>query len=634
MTMLSTADNSHAVKSAPGTSWRLKTMICLLTLFSLTSASALAADQPNILWLTCEDNNVNWVGCYGNRHAETPHIDKLATEGFRYTHCYANAPVCAPSRSTWITGIHALSMGTHPMRSRYPIPHQTIKYYPDLLKKSGYYVGNVTKTDYNIGGRADKDAWDTNKVNWDDLKTHQPFFLVINNTKSHESRAFGDVNHTEHSPADVRLAKYHPDIPDIRKNYAHYHDQMKKMDADIGLALAALERSGMAGNTIVVHNSDHGGVLPRSKRFLFNSGTHCPLIVRIPEKYKHLRPGKPGAKVERLVSFIDMTKTWLKICGAETPDYLQGKIFLGPDAEQRDYHVSFRGRMDERCDNVRAIRDQKFLYVRNYMPYAPWGQHLNYLWTMKATQAWEEHHLAGKTDAVTGRFFRTKPMEELYDTTVDPDNVNNLIGDAKYAQDVARLSKALDGWQVENFDSGLLPESEVVKRAEDNSKTIYDMVRDPSLYDLKGYQRASALALAEDPKNLATFYANLNSGDSGIRYWAIVGCFNIQNSASLDMKRIKKALGDESHHVRAMAAWILYRGGDKKSARDCWNELLTGSSYASLKIFNIIDWIGDGHEPYVAAMKACTFSHGGYVRRMQQYMGVVENKKKKDRKKK
>ena len=194
------------------------------------------------------------------------------------------------------------------MRSRYPIPHDRIKYYPDLLKDAGYYVGNARKTDYNIGGRDDKSAWDTDKVNWRKLKNTQPFFQVINCTKSHESKAFGDVDKSTHSPAEVRLAEYHPDITVIRQNYAHYHDQVKKMDADIGKALARLEANGLAENTIVIHNSDHGGVIARSKRFLFNSGTHCPLIIRIPEKFKHLRPGKPGTKVHDLVSFIDMTR--------------------------------------------------------------------------------------------------------------------------------------------------------------------------------------------------------------------------------------------------------------------------------------------------------------------------------------
>lgn len=595
-----------------------------LSAMLLSSIGAVAADQPNILWLTCEDNNVNWIGCYGNPYANTPNIDRLATQGNQYMHCYANAPVCAPSRSTWITGVHAVSMGTHPMRSRYMIPHDTIRYYPDLLKDAGYFVGNAKKTDYNIGGRDDGDAWDTKTVDWKQLKQNQPFFMVINSTKSHESKAFGDVDQTTHSPDNVRLAKYHPDIPVIRQNYAHYHDQITKMDTDIGDALAMLEESGMAENTIVVHNSDHGGVLARSKRFLFNSGTHCPLIVRIPEKFKHLRNAEPGEKVEKLVSFIDMTKTWLKVCGAETPDYLQGKVFLGPDAESRDYHVSFRARMDERCDNVRAIRDRKFLYIRNYMPYAPWGQHLNYLWTMKATQAWEKHHLAGKTDAVTGRFFGTKPMIELYDTSVDPDNVNNLADDPAYAGEIKRLSDELDRWQLKHFDAALLPESEVVKRAEDAGKTIYETVRDNALYNVRQLQSASALALQQDPANAKRLQANLTHPDAGVRYWGVVGLFLLQGEdrVALDIDAIKTCLDDDSHHVRVMAGWILYRTGQKQLAQDTWNDLLRNDSYASLKIFNVVDWIGDGAEPYIAAMKECEFSHQGYVARMQQYLNA------------
>ena len=187
---------------------------------AVSCSSLLADERPIILWLTCEDNNINWIGCYGNPYADTPNIDKLASEGFQYMNCYANAPVCAPSRCTWITGIHAVSMGTHPMRSRYEIPHDRIKYYPDYLKEAGYYVVNAGKTDYNIGGRDDKEPWDSNKPDFQAAKDNQPFFMIINSTKSHESRAFGDINNSEHSPGHVQLAKYHPDIPEMRKNYA------------------------------------------------------------------------------------------------------------------------------------------------------------------------------------------------------------------------------------------------------------------------------------------------------------------------------------------------------------------------------------------------------------------------------
>lgn len=594
-------------------------------LFQTTIASTYAQDQPNILWLTSEDNNVNWVGCYGNPHALTPHIDRLASEGFLYTHCYSNAPVCAPMRSAWITGVHSVSMGTHPMRSRYPIPHDRIRYYPDLLKDAGYFVGNAKKTDYNIGGREDREAWDIDRADWNQLKQHQPFFMVINSTKSHESKAFGDVTNTTHDPDNIRLARYHPDIPVIRQNYAHYHDQVSKMDQDIGDALAALEKSGMAENTIVVHCSDHGGVLARSKRFLYDSGTHCPLIVRIPEKYKHLRPGQPGSKVDALVSFIDMPKTWLQICGAQTPEYLQGKTFLGPEAESRDYHISYRGRMDERCDNVRAIRDNRFLYIRNYMPYAPWGQRLEYLWRMKATQAWEQHHLAGKTDAITGRFFGTKPAVELYDSAGDPDNVVNLADDPAYADDLQRLGLALDKWQRDNYDAGLIPETEIVHQSEIAGKTIYDLVRDPELYDVKKLQEVSAMALQPTASDLEALQNLLASEDVGVRYWATVGCFHLSatvDAGRIDLDAIRNLLADDSHHVRAMAAWALYRCGEQNVARECWNQLLRESSYASLKVLNIINWIGEGPESYADSIKACKFEHGNYITQMKEYYGI------------
>lgn len=610
----------------------MRLLVLILTLSLAFSASAL--EKPNILWLTSEDNSISWIGCYGNPQATTPNIDKLATEGFQYMHCYANAPVCAPSRSTWITGVNALSMGTHPMRSRNNIPHNILKYYPDLLKENGYYVSNDKKTDYNIGGRKDSDPWDSMKINWSKLKEKQPFFQVLNSTKSHESRAFGSIDNTRHDPKNSVIAKYHPDIPAMRQNYAHYHDAVENMDKDIGNALKKLEESGLADNTIVIYNSDHGGVLPRSKRFLFNSGTHCPLIIRIPEKYKHLWPAdKPGSKVDRLVSFVDMTKTWLKITNSKTPSYLSGKVFLGPNAEsERQYHVSFRGRMDERCDNVRAIRNKQFLYIRNYMPYAPWGQHLNYLWNMKATQAWEAEHKAGRTTALTGRFFGTKPMEELYDTSKDADNVNNLINNPEMKAVVAELRTAMDDWQVKNYDSALIPESEMVKRAKDNNTTTYEMLRNPKLYNVKAYQEAANVAVEDKEINLPKLYEYLKHADSGVRYWGIVGCFTLADKAEVDLSIIKSHLNDESHEVRALAVWILYKKGQKDVAMKTWNDLLASSSYASLKITNIIDWIGDGIDPYKESIVKCKFSHEGYVDRMKEYFKLKAPKAKKKKK--
>ncbi|MDZ8119112.1 sulfatase-like hydrolase/transferase [Pontiella agarivorans] len=585
-------------------------------------------DRPNILWLTCEDNNVDWVGCYGNPHAETPNIDALAAEGFQYMHCYANAPVCAPSRSTWITGIHAVSSGTHAMRSRNKIPFDLVQYYPDNLKENGYYVGNDSKTDYNIGGRNDKACWDNpGRVNWDQLKANQPFFQVINNLNSHESRAQGDVEHTDHDPADVSLRKYHPDLPDIRKTYAKYHDAMKKMDSGIGAALAQLEKSGLAENTIVVYNSDHGGVMPRSKRYIFNSGLHCPLIIRIPERYRHLWPEEePGMKVDRLVGLIDMPKTWLSLTGTKVPEVMQGHIFLGAQAEEEPaYHFAYRGRMDERCESARAVCDKQYLYIRNYMPQIPWMQNLEFLWRMKAMKAWDEYVKSGRATEVQSRFFRPKGFrEELYDNVNDPDNVNNLIENEAYSAVASRMRAELRKWQLQVHDAGLLPEFDMIKRAADNHTTIYEMVRDPELYDLPALLDAADVALMQEPSNRPILTDMLSNPDSGIRYWGVVGLFLLnENPAAVDA-----LLTDESHEVRAMAAWLTIRCGDRDKGLDTLKQMLEQRSYATLKILNILDWIGDDAKSLLPTVKQV--DHNRYENDMRDNLlykyGLIESK--------
>ncbi|VGO11533.1 Arylsulfatase [Pontiella desulfatans] len=593
-----------------------RVFIYTATLASTLPAAAKPQERPNILWLTCEDNNIDWVGCYGNPHADTPNIDQLAAEGFQYMHAYANAPVCAPSRSTWITGMLSISNGTFPMRSRNEIPHDRIKYYPDYLKANGYYVGNSTKTDYNIGGRDDKSAWDNpGKVKWDELKKNQPFFQIVNSTTSHESRAQGDVENTLHDPANTRLRAYHPDLPDVRKNYAKYHDAMKRMDGEIGASLKKLEALGLAENTIVIHNSDHGGVLPRSKRYIFQSGIHCPLIVRIPERYKHLRPAaQPGSKIDRLVSFVDMPKTWLSLTGSEVPGHMQGTVFLGPGTEpEKEFHFAFRGRMDERLENARAVCDKRFLYIRNYMPYVPWVQHLDYLWKMKATQAWEAHVQSGKASEVQARFFKPKDWtEELYDMQKDPDDINNLVDNPEYQQVVNRMRKNLRKQQLEIHDSGLLPESEMVKRAADHNLTIHDMVRDPKLYNLSALLDAADLALEEKKENLPALEQLLASPDAGIRYWGMVGFFLLNES-----KPASGALRDESHEVRAMAAWLLIKGGSKKQGFACLDELLKQESYATLTVLNMVDWLGDEGKELMPTVRALAPKKKSYEERMK-----------------
>ena len=445
-------------------------------------------NQPNILWITSEDNSIEWVGCYGSKNAKTPNIDQLAKEGFRYLYCFDNGAVCAPTRSSWITGMHSISNGTQPMRSGFEIP-ESIKFYNELLQEAGYFTSNCSKTDYNLrgpNGRNPKSFWNYSgkeyAETWKKRKKDQPFFTVYNIGESHESRAFGDHNDESIDPQKMILAPYHPDLPEMRNTYAKYASAISKMDALVGQAIENLKNDNLYEDTIIVYNSDHGGVLARSKRFLFQNSLHCPLIIRIPENYKTLWPAPtPGQKIDRLVSFIDMPKTWLSLTGAHIPQQMQGRIFLGHQTEpEPTHHFAFRGRADERIENARAICNKHYLYIRNYMPQLPWMQHLEYLWRIPAMQAWQAAINTGTANELQRRFLEPKTFtEELYDMQNDPHNLHNLAHDPAHQIPLQKLRHALREQQLTHHDSGLMPESEIARLPHPHIPPILDHIRTP-----------------------------------------------------------------------------------------------------------------------------------------------------------
>jgi arylsulfatase A-like enzyme len=525
-----------------------------------------AAALPNILWLVSEDNSPFWVSCYGSPNAKTPHIDQLAVEGFRYTHCYDNSAVCAPTRNTWLTGLHCISTGNQPMRSRYALPPEIYNQtYIDQLLAAGYNVSAKYKQDYNFSGRDGETLRGNLSKDWGQLPADQPFFIVRNYAESHESRAFPKETPVRADPAAMVLHPYHPDLPGIRQSYARYTDSIAKLDERIGENIDWLKKTGRYEDTIIIYCSDHGGVLPRSKRFLYNSGTHCPLIVRIPEKFKHLWPAeKPGSTVDRLVSFVDMPKTWLSLAGAEIPSTYQGTIFLGEHTEpEPKHHFAYRGRADECLDMARAIRDKSHTYIKNYYPYIPNGQKLNYLWHIQATQVWEQHFLEGKTTPIQSQFFLLRPAHQFFDDVADYDNIQNLIDRPEHQETITSLQQALRQQQLEFYDSGLLPEDMRNRRAAEHQITLYELVRNPRLYPLEAYLDAADLALSRAPANLPTFLKNLSDPDEGLRWWAINGLKNLgPHAKSAHQEILQAAEHDSAQEVRLLAAWILHDFGE------------------------------------------------------------------------
>jgi arylsulfatase A-like enzyme len=574
----------------------IKTKLFILALIIINTA--LASSSPNILWITSEDNSIEWISCYGSKNAKTPHIDQLAKEGFRYLYCFDNGAVCAPTRSSWITGMHSISNGTQPMRSGFEIP-ESISFYNELLQKAGYFTSNCSKTDYNLRGpkgRNPKDFWNYSGGDyagtWKKRKDGQPFFTVYNIGESHESRAFGDHNDESVDPEKMILAPYHPDLPEMRNTYAKYASAVSKMDKLVGQAIENLKKDNLYEDTILVYNSDHGGVLARSKRFLYSSGIHCPLIVRIPEKWKHLYPkGKePGSTIDRIVSFIDMPKTWVSLTGAEMTDNFQGRIFLGPDTEpEPQYHFSWRSRADERFDCVRVMRDEQFAYHKNYAPFAPNGQYLAYMHNMKATGAWERHHQAGKTNSVTGRFFEPRPSEEFYDNFKDFHNIDNQIDDPLHQAKIKELKKELRRQQLKYFDCGLMPEEMRARIIKENKTTVYAFVRDPALYPLAKYLDYSDLALSRKKANLKTLSKGLTNKDPVIRYWSVVGLLLLEEHAKPAINDLKKVLNDQDE-IPSIAAWAIFKAGNTEYAKK-WMLKTIIKDPRNSTLANILDWM-------------------------------------------
>ncbi|EDM26444.1 probable sulfatase atsG [Lentisphaera araneosa HTCC2155] len=563
-----------------------------------------AKDRPNIVWIVSEDNGARWLGAYGNPAKPTPTLDKMAAEGFLFTNTYASVPVCAPQRSTWITGINAISMGTQGMRSGFNVP-DNIKFYPEIFREIAYYTskGNDAKSDYNLRSpRNPNDTWnDPKKIVWENLKKNQPFIHVFNTHATHESRSFGGFNPEKDKVAKAQnLASYHPDLPGMHFVYDKYNKCLQKLDGEVAGWLKELEENGLAENTIVIYSSDHGGVLPRSKRYLYNSGTHCPLIVRIPQKFKHLYPAKqPGMKVDELVSFTDFPKTWLSLGGAsaEQLKQMQGRVFLGSQKEaEPEYIFTFRNRMDDRMDMVRSVRDHKHLYIRNYMPFVPNGQFLPYTYNMEATRAWKQYFLDGKASKIESRFFgKDRASDEFYLYNEDYDNVKNVA--SAHQAEIKKMRQALREWQLKIFDSGFLSEYDMTKELRQHELTAYEYVRKPDLYPLAEYIDMADKSLEYDPSNIPLFVKSLDDKYIGKRHWSILGLLNLSFAGKLQadskaLAALESFVNREGESVlqQAYASWVLIREGKKSAGLAKIREIGKDKKYTRTMV-NMLDWI-------------------------------------------
>ena len=421
------------------------------------------AQRPNVVWIIAEDISPD-LGCYGDSYAVTPQADQLAAQGALYTNAFSVSGVCAPSRSALATGAYPTSIGTMHMRTRV-VPPPEVKCFTEALRAAGYYCCNNGKTDYQF--EAPFTAWDHDapEAHWRNRPDpNQPFFAVFNHRVCHESQIRVSEGQRRlntarlhagqfHDPDRAKLPPYYPNTPLSRLDWARYHDNVTAFDYQAGDLLRQLEEDGLTKNTAVFLFGDHGRGLPRAKRWIYDSGIHVPLIVRWPSVIK------PGTVEKRMVSFVDFGPTVLSMAGVASPPQIQGLPFLGEvAAEPRQYVFAARDRMDATYDRIRAVRDRRYKYIRNYQPDKPYSQHIGYMDQMPTMREWRRLHAEGRLTGPQRLFFQAKPIEELYDTVSDPHEIRNLAQDPQYADALVRLRQQLHVWTSRFGDRGEEPE--------------------------------------------------------------------------------------------------------------------------------------------------------------------------------
>ncbi|MBT3386165.1 MAG: sulfatase-like hydrolase/transferase [Prolixibacteraceae bacterium] len=601
----------------------LTLFVSIIFLWSCKNTAQTELEKPNILWITTEDISPQ-IGCYGFEFVNTPIIDQLAADGVMYTNAIASAPVCAPARSSIITGMHQSSIGSHHMRCKGWFPEE-FKYYPQLLREAGYYCTNNSKEDYNVNYNSEE-IWDesSNKAHWKNRpdKT-QPFFAVFNFTGTHES---GTNSKSKHEtvckdlpkeimikPGEAPLPPYFPDTPIVNELWARYCNNISALDRVAENLLNELKEEGVEDNTIVFFYSDHGAGIPIHKRWLYDSGLKVPFIVYCPEKYKHLMPHKQGNPSDELVSFIDLPPTALNLAGITVPENMQGRAFLGENlSPERDYVYASRDRMDERYDMQRAVRDKQYKYIRYYEFPKPFIQYMNTPEKGEIMQSIRSSFANGTLpEAGVKLMAQKKPVEELFDLEKDPQELNDLAGNPEYKDVLDKMRQAHKDWSVRVADAGLIPEPILREWETKYNKPIYKILRENEI----PVDKIQEVALASD---ISTFVENLNHKNEAVRYWAATG---IGNYATVGNKEIFDGLSplinDEYPLVRIAAARAFCILNQESEGLKTLSAGLTDSNeWTRLNAALVLDEIDEKARPLIPDLQKVMNDENKYVVRV------------------
>ncbi|MFP6592268.1 MAG: sulfatase-like hydrolase/transferase [Candidatus Latescibacterota bacterium] len=573
-------------------------------------------DRPNILWISTHDTSAWNYGCYGDTYSRTPNLDRLAAEGVRYTKAFTAGPICSPSRTSIYTGMHPTTLGTHHHRS-YVIRPKGVELLPKMLMDAGYAC---TQPDGDLNLYVSEEEYEQydNSANIWEKPDDKPFFACFRLGDSHGSvfkltpdearkqRSALLCDDELHDPKDAPVPSFVPDTPLYRERMALFYDALTNVDKQAGEILDRLEEQGLSDNTIVVFWGDHGTGYPRGKIHAYDDGLRIPLIMRFPEKYQHLAPGRPGSTVDDPVMHMDLAATTLRLAGIPIPDHFQSRVLCGPDKDKpREFVCSARDRLDNNPEMIRTIRTRKYRYIRNFLPHQPYASFYpdgGFFATIPeegtAERAfWETSCLPGKQrvhdpDGVflmlgppvminqnglpeQYRQFQVwqdhKPLEELYDLDSDPEEVSNLADDPAFYDVRDELRQKLFAWMIETRDLGLLDETEIVARA----AQCHGISREVGLH-CGNFERI--LETADLPRlgdeGRTELLNRLDDPDSAVRFWAVTGLCSLGVESAM-IERLAPLLGDPSISVSLAAGDYLVRAGEGALALPAFTQALT-----------------------------------------------------------
>ena len=462
-------------------------MNCKILLYLLFIINAgFSQNKPNIIWLVCEDQSPEFFSIYGNTTIKLPSIEALRADSVMYTNFYSPSAVCSPSRSAIITGMYPTTLGTHNMRaynegrkSNQPqlnIPSYSpkfptkIKPFTIALRNAGYYCINSGKEDYNF--KISKDAWDKTcsycqgkekaAIHWRFRPKNKPFFAIFNFQITHEAQIWHQANKPVF--VDVSKVEVPPIFPDdsiTRKDLAINYSNLIRMDKQLGKIIQQLKDDGLYESSYIFFYSDHGGPFPRYKRAIYETGTKVPFMVKFPNNKL------ANTTNNDLLSFIDLAPTMLSIAELKTPRYIQGHSFINsPNYKPRKLLYTATDRFDGQFDRSRAVRNRRYKLIRNYELTKPHALDVNYRNQMPLMRHLKNLERLNQLNTSQSLWFQVpKSNFEFYDLINDPYELNNLINNEAYNDDVRYLKQALNSWIRKTKDKGEIDEYDLIKSA-------------------------------------------------------------------------------------------------------------------------------------------------------------------------